>query len=290
MLTRRNLLSATPLAVPLTSALFNQSAGAATSIAQPLGLELFSLRAMLEKDVPRTLKKVRALGFRDVEVPGFYGLSASDFAAALRKAGLRSPSFITGYERLRDDMPGVITDMRALGATWVVCPWIPHEKRFTRDDCVRACKDFARFATTLRGAGASFAYHIHGFEFVPEGTGTLMDRLIEDTPADLVQFELDVFWVVRGGGDPVALIKKHGARMPLVHLKDIAKGMNICAPDGSAPDESSAILGQGMIDFPTFLRAAAATGSVKWYFIEDENPDALKQIPASVRYLRGIRG
>ena len=101
-----------------------------------------------------------------------------------------------------------------------------------------------------------FFYHVHGYEFQPSPDGTLMDTLIKQSPADAVDFQADVFWVVRGGGNPVQLLTTYPGRFKLVHLKDLEKGVATNDPTGSAPDETSVVLGTGQLDFPAILKAA----------------------------------
>ncbi len=260
-------------------------------LAGTIGLQLYSVRQRLPKDLPGTLARVRRMGFSEVEVPAFHGIlpvGGAELAKALAKAGLSCRSYMTGFEELERDLPKVVSEAETTGARYVVCPWIPHEKRFTNADCARAIDLFPRWGKACREAGLVFAYHVHGFEFEPSAEGTLMDTLIKGTPKDLVAFEADVFWIRRGGCDPVALFERHPGRFPLLHLKDIAKGEEICKPNGHAPDEASVPLGAGMIDWPRVLRAAEKAGA-KAYFVEDEHPEAERQIQQSLRYLRGLR-
>jgi len=254
----------------------------------PLGLELYSLRDMLKKDVPGTLARVKGMGFTDVEVPSLYGKSPEEFASLLKKNGLAPHSTHIQLDRLEKDLPGVIKESKALGVKWVICPWIPHKGKFTAEDARKVIDAFPKFAKALKDDGLSFAYHTHGFEFEPGPDGTLMDTLIKAWPADLVSIEIDVFWVRRGGEDPVKLLERYPGRFPLMHLKDIAKGLDCCHPNGGAPDDTSVALGDGMIDWPGVLRAAAK-GGTQLYYIEDEHPDAFKQIPKSLTYLRTLK-
>ncbi len=97
-----------------------------------------------------------------------------------------------------------------------------------------------------------------------------------------------MFWVVRGGGNPVQLMTKYPGRFKLLHLKDLEKGIATGDPTGAAPDETSVVLGTGQLDFPAIFRAARATGATHFY-IEDEHPNAEAQIPKTLEYLRGLK-
>jgi sugar phosphate isomerase/epimerase len=253
----------------------------------PFGLQLYSVRRELDKDVPGTLAKVKAIGFRDVETAGFHGLTAPAFAGELRKAGLVCRSGHFDYNRFRDDPAGVVRDAQALGARFVACAWIPHQGQFTREDCLRAAEVFTEAARVARASGIRFAYHLHGYEWVPSSEGTLSDTLVAHTPADLVNFEVDVLWAKAGGADPAALIEKLGRRVPLTHLKDMARGTQYTPPTTEIPESANVVLGTGTLDIPAILRAADRAG-VEYHFLEDEHVDALEHLPKSLAYLRGL--
>lgn len=259
-----------------------------TALKRPVGLQLWSLREYLPKDLPGTLAKVRAMGFHEVEGAGLWGHSAAALRSAMDKAGLRCPSAHMGIERLRDDLSGALAEAKALGASHVVCPWIPHDKSFTRDDALKAAEAFNRFGRAARAAGLSFGYHCHGYEFVPSTEGTLFDTLAGAADASLVEFQIDTFHAHHGGGDPAGLIEKHKGRVRSLHLKDQKKGFPVEAGKGTAPPEADVPVGTGQIDFPAVLRAAVKTG-VSLYFVEDESPDPLAHIPQSVAYLEGLK-
>jgi sugar phosphate isomerase/epimerase len=253
----------------------------------PFGLQLYSVRRELDKDVPGTLAKVKAIGFTDVETAGFHGLTAPAFAAELRKAGLVCRSGHFEYDRFRDDPAAVVREGQALGAKFVACAWIPHQAKFTREDCLRAAEVFSKAARVARQSGLRFAYHLHGYEWTPSTEGTLFDTLVAQTPADLVNFEVDVLWAKAGGADPAALIEKLGKRVPLTHLKDMARGTPYTPPTTEIPETANVVLGTGTLDIPAILRASDRAG-VEYHFLEDEHADALEHLPKSLDYLKHL--
>ena len=266
-----------------------------TALSGPVGLQLWSLRVSLPKDLPGTLHKVRAMGFREVEGAGLWGHTAAQLRAALDTAGLRCTSAHMGMERLSADLSGALAEAKALGASDVVCPWIPHGKIFTRDDALRAAEAFNGFGKAAHEEGLRFGYHCHGYEFVPatEGTlaaagGELFDVLMGAADASLVELQIDTFHAYHAGADPARLIEKHGARVRSLHLKDEKKGFPIEAGSAGAPPEADVPVGTGQIDFPAVLRAAAKAG-VSRYYVEDESNDPLSHIPESVAYLEGLK-
>jgi len=254
----------------------------------PLGLQLYSLRAQFAKDVPGTLDKVRDFGFKNVELAGTYGLTPEKFKTELDSRGLTAISAHYAYERFRDDIDGVIRDAKALGVKYAGTAGIPHRSAFTEKDCRTAIKDFNRAGETLARHGIKFFYHTHGFEFQPHGSGTLFDLLMTETKPEFVNYEMDVFWVVHGGQDPVSLFEKYGKRFALVHLKDMKTGTPTGLLTGSTDVKNDVTIGTGLIDYPRILPAAQKAG-VKWYFIEDESPTSEQQIPHSMKYLKLVK-
>lgn len=258
-------------------------------VAGPIGLQLYSLRHLFQKgDVSGTLTMIRNWGFSVVEGGATEGMSTAEFATLLKKHGLRAVGTGGDYGKMRDGgVDAVIADANTLGAESVMTAWIPHQDRFTLADARRAADHFNAWGKRFQAAGLRFAYHLHGYEFLESPDGTLFDTIATHTDPALVSFEMDVFWVTRGGADPVELLTKYAGRFPLTHLKDIRKGTRLGDSTGGAPDETSVPLGQGMIDWPAVLRAADKQGT-KYHFIEDEHPDAEKQIPQTLRYLSTI--
>jgi len=139
----------------------------------------------------------------------------------------------------------------------------------------------------LKNDGIQFYYHIHGYEFHKHRNGTLLDLIISETDAELVAFELDVLWAVFPGQDPVELLEKHGSRWQLMHVKDLRKGVETGSLSGKTDVTNDVPVGTGQVNWPAVLEAAKKAG-VKHYFIEDESPTVLEQIPRSLEYLKKV--
>jgi len=254
-----------------------------------LGLQLYSLRHLFAKgDVPGTLAMVKSWGLTNVELAGTYGMSVADYSALLKKTGLRAVSTHADFDKLATGIDPVIADARTFGVEFLGCAWIPHGDRFTAADADKAVGVFNAAGKSAKAAGLRFFYHIHGYEFQPSQNGTLFDTIAARTDPSLVAFEMDVFWAVRGGAHPVDLFKKYPDRFPLTHLKDMRKGTPVGDPTGHAPDDSNVPLGEGMIEWAPIFRAAN-TSHTQYHFIEDEAPQAEKQIPKTLQYLAGLR-
>ncbi|MHA3775521.1 sugar phosphate isomerase/epimerase family protein [Verrucomicrobiota bacterium sgz303538] len=276
------------IAVVLTAA----SASAADPVAPfhgTAGLQLYSLRESFKTDVPGTLDKVKSLGIREVETATTYGLTAEEFRKQLEARGLTPISGHFQYDQLTTDIAGVIRDAKALGLKYVACPWIPHDiGNFTDADVHRAAADFNKWGEALKKEGLIFAYHPHGYEFRPHSDGTLFDLLIQETKPEFVAFEMDVFWVVHPGQNPVKLMEKYPNRWVLMHLKDIRKGARTGVYTGRTDKSDDVALGTGMVNWPDVLAAAHKVG-VKHYFLEDESPTVENQLPKSLQYLESLK-
>jgi len=261
--------------------------GVGPSFKGPIGLQLYSLRAEFAKDLPGTLEKVRSYGIKNVELAGTYTLAPVQFKEMLQTKGLKPISGHFPYERYRDDAEGVARDAKALGLQYAGCAWITHNGDFDEKTCREAIAVFNRAGETLAKNGVKFFYHTHGYEFQPYNQGTLFDLLMSGTNPKFVRFQMDIFWIVHPGQDPVKLLEKYGSRFELMHLKDMKKGVKGDL-SGHSPVTNDVVLGTGQMALPAILSAAKRAG-VKWYFIEDESPTAAEQIPQSLRYLEQVK-
>ena len=253
-----------------------------------IGLQLYSLREQFARDVPRTLDQVRDFGIKYVETAGTYGLTPEKFRAELDSRGLTAVAGHFSYERCRDDIEGVAREAKILGLQYAGCAWIPHKDPFDEKTCREAIVVFNRAGEALARYGLKFFYHTHGYEFLPYGEGTLFDLMMAETKPQFVHFEMDVFWVVHPGHDPVKLLEKYGSRFELMHVKDMKRGTPTGLFTGHADVTSNVALGTGVIDWAAVFRAARKAG-VKWYFIEDESPASVQQIPQSLSYLEKLK-
>ncbi len=252
----------------------------------PIGLQLWSLRAQLPQDLEGSLRKVRQWGIVEIQSAGTAGRSTEAFRAALDAAGLRCRSSHVGFEDLAKDFTGVARTARALGATSLVCPWLPHDRAagFKPDDARRAAEVLNEAGRLAKAEGMKVGYHCHGYEFVPSAEGTLFDTFVKATDPALVGLEIDVLWAKVGGADPAALIKAYKGRVVSLHVKDIAKGLGFPVGTSGMPAENEVPCGAGQLDWPAILGAARAAG-VEAYYIEDETTDPLANIAKSVAFL-----
>lgn len=262
--------------------------GIGPSFKGPIGLQLYSLREQFSKDVPGTLDEVKRWGIKYAELAGTYGLSPEKFKAELDARGIIPIAAHFDYNRYKTDPEGIAAEAKTLGLQYAGCAWIPHEGDFDEKTCREAITVFNNAGKVLAKHGLKFFYHVHGFEFQPHGQGTLLDLLFQETDPKYVNYEMDIFWIVFPGQDPVKLLQKYGHRWQLAHLKDMRKGTQTGALTGGTDVKNDAALGAGQMDMPAILRAAKKAG-LKWYFIEDESPWSEQQIPQSLKYLETVK-
>jgi sugar phosphate isomerase/epimerase len=273
-----------------TATLLTGHAATAAGFHDHLGLQLWSLRDQAKSSATGALDLAAGFGFTEVETAGTWGLPTGQFAAELAARKLSAVSAHTGYEALKADLATAIRDAKTLGVKYLICPILPHgQDGLTVADAHRVAAEFNAWGEACRAAGLRFGYHPHGIEFVAGPAGeTPFDILMRETQPELVCFELDVFWAFHAGQDPVKLLRQHPGRWRLLHVKDIRRGAATGFATGSAPVTDKVAVGTGQIDWPAVLGAAAQAG-VEYYFIEDEGPQPLTDIPASLRYLKTLK-
>lgn len=280
--------AASALALLFSAEITARAVGTGAYFKGPLGLQLYSLRAQFAKDVPGTLDVVKNWGFKYVELAGTYKLSPEEFKAQLDTRGLKAVSGHFDFNRLRDDVEGVAREAQTLGLKYVGCAWVPHEGAFDEQKCRETILVFNKAGAALAKHGMKFFYHVHGYEFQPYKDGTLLDLLMAETDPKFVHFQMDIFWIVFPGQDPVQLLQKYKGRWELMHLKDMKKGTSTGSLSGGTDVSNDVALGAGLIDMPAVLKAAKKAG-IKWYFIEDESPISEEQIPQSLQFLENVK-
>lgn len=276
---RREFLSLIAAAAPMA---------AQKKFSGPLGLELYSFRREAEKDLPRTLATIRSMGFTEIEADQLYGRTAGEFQRLLAASGLKATSMMAEWDDLSKSVAGVSDRASGLGCEYVVCAAIPRKGQLTLADVSSAAEKLNRWGEALAGARLRFCYHMHGPEFVSGPQGTLFDTLAARTDPRFANFEMDVFWVFLGNQNPAKMLERYPGRFPLMHLKDARKGEPKTFDPGPVQEEASVPLGTGQIEWPPVLAAAQKYG-VRRYYIEEEHPNAMKQVPESLRYLQAVR-
>jgi sugar phosphate isomerase/epimerase len=254
----------------------------------PMGVQLWSFRDTAKTDPTGMLKMARSMGITHVETAGLYGMPIDKFAEALRNAGLKATSMHVGYDELKKTPDVVIANAKALGAKYVGLAWYPHSGAFTEADARKAIADFNQIGRTMKDAGLTFFYHNHGYEPVSYADGTLLDLIIRETDPALVSFEMDVLWTYYPGVDPAALIRKYPGRFKLMHIKDMKPGVARGSLSGGLPAEQQAAIGEGQVNWSDVM-AAAQKGGVEMFYIEDETPAPIPNVPKSITFLEQLK-
>ena len=237
-----------------------------------IGVQLYTVRSLMENDVAGTLEQVAAVGYDEVEFAGYFEHSPAEIRGLLDQFGLVAPAAHIGIDRLRNELDKVLEEAQTVGHRYVICPWLAEDQR-TLDAYKGHAAFFNEVGEQCKAVGIQFAYHNHDFEFVPMDGRIPFDVLCEQTDPALVQIELDLFWIIHGGGDPMAFFERWPGRVPLVHVKDRTE-------DGVMTE-----VGAGDIDWPTIFGARALAG-IRHYFVEHDQPaEGFASVAASYDYL-----
>lgn len=253
----------------------------------PVGVQAYSFRNYFPKDIPGTLDRIQAMGITEIE-GGAGRLPAEEYKKLCDARGISIPSTGSSFTDLAEKPQEIAETAKTLGSKFVMCAWVPHERgNFTLEDANKAIAVFNSAGKVLKENGLTFCYHAHGYEFQPHEDGTLLDYIIQNTDPKYVSFEMDIFWIQFGGGDPVGLLKKYGDRWKLMHLKDMKKGTEKNLTGGTDV-ENNVPLGTGELDMRGILIEGRKIG-IAHYFIEDESSRVVEQVPESIAYLRSLK-
>ncbi len=255
----------------------------------PIGLQLYTVRKEAEKDFDGTLAKVAAIGYKEVELPGFFHKKPSQIRDSLKARGLNCPSAHYETPQLRSGLDQRIADAKELGLSYMICAFLQPRERKSLDDYRHVADFFNQVGERIHSAGLQFAYHCHNFEFTTYDGVVAFDELLRRADPKLVEIELDCYWVSRAGKDPVAYFKQYPGRFPLLHIKDMKPGH---APTTDLMKGADAFteVGRGSIDWKRIFEAAAE-GGVKHYFVEQdicEHPP-LESARISYEYLHSLQ-
>ncbi len=252
-----------------------------------VGVQLYTVRSIIEKDTLATLQAIEQTGYREVEAT--FG-NIDKIWPSLQQTKLKPVSLhldTAMFTRDQAKLEAAIGNAAGKRFKYVVCPSIAQGDRGGVDAMKRLGEALTKAGAMARKAGLTLAYHNHAFEFAKAADGkTLLDHLMEASDPRNVQLEMDVMWVTVAGVDPVALLKQYRNRTPLLHLKDVLKSEPIRLDERIART-SFAEVGNGRVDFRAVLAAAKASG-VKHFFVEqDQTPgppiDSLKTSFANLK-------
>jgi sugar phosphate isomerase/epimerase len=256
-----------------------------------VGLQLWSMRDQLPHNVPEVIGKVAKAGYKEVETygyskkDGFWGLDAKAFSDLLKSNGMSTPSghfefdhfFATGQT---DELESYIEAAHITGMETIIVPHLDGNFIKTVDDFKRIAEKLSTAAAICKKEGLKFGYHNHNFEWKQVDGTTFYDTILTHTDPNVVKMEMDLYWVVRTGQDPVEIIKAHPGRFFAFHIKDMDKSNH----------ELNTEIGSGTIDFKRIM-SYAKLGGVKHFIVEQENYtniDPYVSITQSADYVKNV--
>jgi len=279
MTNRRNFLRTT---VALAAATMISPTFAFAPEKKVIGLQLYTVRDKIKLDLKSTLEKVAKIGYNSVEAAGynvaegtFYGMTPKAFSELLNGMGMPLTSSHTTFEL--DTAEKVIADAASTGAKYIIYPFLADKFRSNLDGWKSTADKFNKMGEIAKKNGIQFGYHNHAFEFEKMDGQIPYDLLLSQTDPSLVTFEMDLYWVTKGGYNPVDYFKKYPGRFQLWHVKDMTK----------TDDMFFAPVGSGRIDFSSIF-AEKKTAEMKKFFVEQDSfkaLDAFESIEMSFKYL-----
>lgn len=292
---------------------------AQSGLIDQVGLGLFSIPSMLDKDFKGAIEMLAKMGYTEIETfgpysfstqqtidnwnavstrlgfkgSGFFGKKPTEFLAVAKANGISIPAMHTDFDTLLTKMGPLAEAANQLGAKYVILPSIPDQNRKTLDDYKRTANLFNQIGTEAKQYGVKFAYHNHGYGLQMKDGKMPLDIIFNETDPNLVFFEMDLFWTIAGGANPIELFKKHPGRYKMMHVKDM-KEQKRFAGDGNDASQWFALFpymtsaGEGVFELSKILTTAKENG-VRHFFVEQDmvaSPEiALKK---SIDYLKTL--
>lgn len=249
------------------------------------GIQLYTLRDEMPKDAKGLLKKISDFGYQTVEsYEGkqgmFWGMKNKEFKAYMDELNLK---IVSSHININENLAQKAAEAAEIGMDYLVCPYVGPQ---TSMDAWKEITDkFNSAGEICKKEGIQFAYHNHAYTFKAFSGMIPHDYLMDNTDPDLVKHEMDIYWVVTGGADPIEYLKKYSGRFRLCHVKDRMKTAT------EKDDKASCNLGTGIIDFPKILKAAKEHG-MEHYIVEQERYDGstpLDAVEAGAKYLKSFK-
>ena len=236
-----------------------------------IGLQLYTVRSALAKDIEGTIAAVAAAGITELEFAGYYNKSPAWWRELLKQHGLIAPSTHEALPATDSGWPAILDRANSMGHGIVIVPFVGNSYRGSRDNWLKLSERLDIGALKAKAAGLQFAYHNHDFEFAPVDGTTGYEILTSQTDKALVKLELDMYWAVKAGHDPLAIMTQHSGRVICCHVKDAS----------AAPERTMLDVGAGTIDFKTLLAKGRTLGLQHWFIEHDQPTDPLASVKAS---------
>jgi len=241
-----------------------------------IGLQLYTIRDAMAEDVPGSLKKVSDTGYKYLELADytdrkFYGYEPPEFKKMVNDLGMEiisSHTQVEGVGVTLDNARIMAEDHATLGVKYCLQPWIVEEMRTSIASYQKMAENWNQIGAVMKEFGLQFGYHNHNFEFdTVDGKVPYFDVFLTELDKDLVTMEMDMFWVIKAGRDPVEIIKKYPGRFQLFHMKDMYTNEE---PFFTTVDvKDFAPVGEGVIDFKRILEVKDIAG-MKYMIVEQD--------------------
>ncbi len=245
----------------------------------PIGVQVYSVRSVAEKDLAGTLAKIAEMGYEGVEFAGYYGHGAKGIRKMLDDNGLVCCGTHTQYADLSDDkLAATLEFNKILGNRYVIVPWLQGDEKDMKNSWLKYAERFNVLSEKLKPQGMMIGYHAHAHDLHPLDGTTSWDVFFSNTGKDVIM-QIDTGNAMSGGGDPVAVLKKYPGRAVTVHLKEYSA------------TNKNAMIGEGDVKWVEVLRLCRTIGGTKWYIIEEEK-DAyppMEGIAISLKNLKKFR-
>ncbi|GAA4734585.1 sugar phosphate isomerase/epimerase family protein [Flavisolibacter ginsenosidimutans] len=263
-----------------------KTAAASKSINQNFGLQLYTLRDDLPKDPKGILTQVASFGYKQIEsFEGgqgiFWGMSNTEFKKLMDNLGM---TIVSSHCDINKDFERKASEAAAIGMKYLLCPYLGPQKSI--DDFKRFADTFNKRGEVCKQNGIRFGYHNHDYGFKPVDGQLPQDVLMQNTDKDLVDFEMDMYWVVTAGQNPSDWYRKYPGRFKLCHVKDRQKGVPL-----TEKKNVSVVLGTGSINFPSHLKVGVANG-LKYFIVEQEAYEGTTPLAATkddATYMKNVK-
>lgn len=281
-ITRRDLIGGMAAALPLRTAW-------AASL-NTIGVQLYTVRNIIEKDPAGVLKQIDEIGYREAECTqgNLDKIWDALKATRLKPVSVHLDNAIFAPDR-HEQLVAAIGNMKARGFSYAVYPYVPPAQRHGADTFKELADTLNRAGAECKKAGLKLCYHNHAFEYQTYGSQYGLEMLMDALDKNLVGLELDAFWASVGGHDPVELLQKYSGRVDLLHIKDKQAGTPVQFNE-RVPKTAFKEAGKGVIDWAKVLKAAHTAG-VKHYFVEQDQTEGnpIDSLRVSYQYLHGLK-
>ena len=241
-----------------------------------IGVQLYTVREQMRASVARTLEQVARIGYKEVEFAGYFDTPAKEIRAILDANGLTSPSAHSAdMPSIRNRLAQVIDTAAVVGHRYVICASIPR-KEMTADGYKRVAEEFNRAGEQAAKSGIKVGFHNHSDDMEPLGSTTGLDILLAGTDPKVTSHQLDLFWTVKGGKDPLDYFAQYPGRFYSVHVKDMAA-------NGAMVDA-----GAGQLPFAKYFARGKSAGVMHYFYEHDDPTDAMASLAAAYTHLRAL--